>query len=68
MQRDRHPASGDLCRENAPLGQGRRGSLFVDLPRDETALLIELEGCRRTAHRTAPGPDVRSAGVFVARL
>jgi hypothetical protein len=42
MQRDRRPASGDLCRESAPLGQGRRASLFVDLPRDEMALLIEL--------------------------
>jgi hypothetical protein len=42
MQRDRHLASGDLCRESAPLGQGSRASLLVDLPRDEMALLIEL--------------------------
>ena len=34
--------SGDLCREGAPLGQGSRASLLVDLPRDEMALLIEL--------------------------
>ena len=38
----RHLASGDLCREGAPLGQGSRASLLVDLPRDEMALLIEL--------------------------
>ena len=31
-----------LCREGAPLGQGSRASLLVDLPRDEMALLIEL--------------------------
>jgi hypothetical protein len=37
---DRRPRQ--LCRESAPLGQGRRASLFVDLPRDEMALLIEL--------------------------
>jgi hypothetical protein len=42
MQRDRHLGSGDLCREGAPLGQGSRASLLVDLPRDEIALLIEL--------------------------
>ena len=42
MQRDRHLASGDLCRESAPLGQSSRASLLVDLPRDEMALLIEL--------------------------
>ena len=30
------------CREGAPLGQGNRASLLVDLPRDEMALLIEL--------------------------
>jgi hypothetical protein len=42
MQRDRHLASGDLCRESAPLGQGGRTSPLVDLPRDEMALLIEL--------------------------
>ena len=42
MQRDRHLVSGDLCRESAPLGQGSRASLLVDLPRDEMALLIEL--------------------------
>jgi hypothetical protein len=42
MQRDRYLASGDLCREGAPLGQGNRASLLVDLPRDEMALLIEL--------------------------
>ena len=42
MQRDRHLARADLCRESAPLGQGSRASLLVDLPRDEMALLIEL--------------------------
>ena len=42
MPRDRHLASGDLCCESAPLGQGSRASLLVDLPRDEMALLIEL--------------------------
>ena len=42
MQRDRHLARGDLRRESAPLGQGSRASLLVDLPRDEMALLIEL--------------------------
>ena len=42
MQRDRRLASGDLCRESAPRGQGSRASLLVDLPRDEMALLIEL--------------------------
>jgi hypothetical protein len=42
MLGDCHLASGDLCRESAPLGQGRRASLLVDLPRDEMALLIEL--------------------------
>ena len=42
MQGDRHLASGDLRREGAPLGQGNRASLLVDLPRDEMALLIEL--------------------------
>jgi hypothetical protein len=31
-----------LCRESAPLGQGNGASLFVDLPRDEMALPIEL--------------------------
>jgi hypothetical protein len=31
-----------LCRESAPLGQGSRASLLVDLPRHEMALLIEL--------------------------
>jgi hypothetical protein len=38
----RHLASGDLRRESAPLSQGSRTSLLVDLPRDEMALLIEL--------------------------
>ncbi len=42
MQRDRHLARGDLCRESAPLGQRSRASLLVDLPRDKMALLIEL--------------------------
>ena len=42
MLRDRQVASGDLCRESAPLGQGSRASLLVDLPRDEMPLLIEL--------------------------
>ena len=42
MQRDRHLASGDLCRESAPLGQRSRASVLVDLPRDEMPLLIEL--------------------------
>jgi hypothetical protein len=42
MQRDHHLASDDLCRESAPLGQGSRAPLFVDLPRDEMALLMEL--------------------------
>ena len=35
MQRDRHLASRDLSRKGAPLGQGSRASLLVDLPRDE---------------------------------
>ena len=42
MQRDRHLASGDLCHESAPLGQGCRAPLLVDLLRNEMALLIEL--------------------------
>ena len=42
MRRDRHLARGDLRRESAPLGQGSRASLLVDLPRDEIPLLIEL--------------------------
>ena len=42
MQRDSHLASGDLCHESAPLSQGCRASLLVDLPRNEMALLIEL--------------------------
>ena len=42
MQRDRQLARADLRRERAPLGQGSRASLLVDLPRDEMALLIEL--------------------------
>ena len=42
MQRDRHLASGDLCHESAPLSEGCRASLLVDLPRNEMALLIEL--------------------------
>jgi hypothetical protein len=42
MQRGRRLASGDLCRESAPLGQGSRAPLLVDLPRDEMELLIEL--------------------------
>jgi hypothetical protein len=47
MQPDRHLASGDLCRESAPLGHGSRSSLLVNLPRDEMALLIELVVDRR---------------------
>ena len=42
MQRDRPLSAGDLCRDSAPLGQGSRASLLVDLPDDEMALLIEL--------------------------
>ena len=42
MQRDRHLASGGLCRESAPLSQCGIASLFVDLTGDEMALLIEL--------------------------
>jgi hypothetical protein len=42
MQRGRRLASGDVCRESAPLGQGSRAPLLVDLPRDEMELLIEL--------------------------
>ena len=42
MQRDRDVASGDLCRESAPLSKGSTAPLLVDLPRDEMALLIEL--------------------------
>jgi hypothetical protein len=38
----RRRSSGDLGSKGAPLGQGRRASLLVDLPRDEMALLIEL--------------------------
>ncbi len=44
MKRGRRLASGDLCRESAPLGQGSRALLLVDLPRDEMALLTELVG------------------------
>ena len=42
MQRARRLASGDLCRESAPLGQGSRASLLVDLPCHDMALVIEL--------------------------
>jgi hypothetical protein len=38
----RRLSSNDLRRKGAPLGQGSRASLLVDLPRDEMALLIEL--------------------------
>jgi hypothetical protein len=38
----RRLSSGDLRWKGAPLGQGSRASLLVDLPRDEMALLIEL--------------------------
>jgi len=38
----RRLSSDDLRRKGAPLGQGSRASLLVDLPRDEMALLIEL--------------------------
>ena len=40
--RDCLPANGDLRHEGAPLRQRGRASLFVDLPCDEMALLIEL--------------------------
>jgi hypothetical protein len=42
MQRGRHLATGDLCRESATLGQGSRVSLIVEVPRHEMAILIEL--------------------------
>ena len=42
IERDRHLESDYLCREGAPLGQGSRASLLVDLSPDEMALLIEL--------------------------
>ena len=42
VRRDCYLARGDLRRESAPLGQGCRASLLVDLPRNEMALLIEL--------------------------
>ena len=42
MQRDRHLASGDLRRKGAQFRQCGRASLFVNLPGDEIALLIEL--------------------------
>ena len=42
MQRVRHVASGNLSSERAPLSQGSRASLLVDLPRDKMPLLIEL--------------------------
>jgi hypothetical protein len=42
MQHDRDAASRDLCRESAPVSEGSRAPLLVDLPRDEMALLIEL--------------------------
>jgi hypothetical protein len=45
MPRDRHLAGGNLRRESAPLSQGSRASLLVDLPRDEMPLLIELVVC-----------------------
>ena len=35
-------ARDGLRGKGAPLGQGRRASLLVDLPRNEMALLIEL--------------------------
>jgi hypothetical protein len=38
----RRLSNGDLRSKGAPLGQGSRASLLVDLPRDEMALLIEL--------------------------
>ena len=38
----RRLSSDNLRRKGAPLGQGSRASLLVDLPRDEMALLIEL--------------------------
>ena len=40
--RDCPPANGDLRHEGAPLRQRGRASLFVDLPCDEMALLIEI--------------------------
>jgi hypothetical protein len=42
MQRGRHLATGDLCRESSTLGQGSRASLIVEVPRNEMAILIEL--------------------------
>jgi hypothetical protein len=42
MQRDRHLASGDLCREAAPLEQHGRASLFVNLAGHEMTLLTEM--------------------------
>ena len=43
MQRDRHLASGDLCREGARHSAKATERLcLADLPRDEMALLIEL--------------------------
>jgi hypothetical protein len=36
------PLSNDLRRKGAPLRQCSRASLFVNLPGDEMALLIEL--------------------------
>ena len=47
MQRDRDFASNDLCRESAPLSQGSRASLFVDLPRDEMVELVVHLGMNR---------------------
>ena len=41
-QPKRRLSSSDLRRKGSPLGQGSRASLLVDLPSDETALLIEL--------------------------
>jgi hypothetical protein len=42
MARDRHLASGDLCREAAPLEQRGRASLFVNLAGHEMTLLTEM--------------------------
>ena len=42
MQATAIRSSGNLCRESAPLGQGIRAPLLVDLSDDEMALLIGM--------------------------
>jgi hypothetical protein len=54
MQRDRHLASRNLRRESAPLSQGSRASLLVDLPRDEMAASVRRTPLDRSLHCHQP--------------